>query len=352
MNWALNLFTALVFLLVITLVYTMRALGKRQRRAAAALARLTNLQQQVQRERQAPPLPGSIAAAPAAAARKPQPLVSVTVTPDADSILLAQDAALLPWWPWLGERLGRLRRGVRLLGWQKNLRQRIALTLGAALIGGLLLGRMTPAPLPATLFATVLLFGVISTLTYRAAMAVYLEALGRSLPEAIDAITRVCRAGVPLHSAFAIAADHLQSPLVNELRAIDHWLRLGVPIRQAMQDSARRVPLPAYRFFAVILIISQESGGRLGDTLERLSATLRSRAELHMKVAAKTSEARASSKIVALLVPGVLAYMYLNAPDDFRFLVSDPTGIKVMLYAAISVCIGLLTTHFMVRRVR
>ena len=55
-------------------------------------------------------------------------------------------------------------------------------------------------------------------------------------------------------------------------------------------------------FFAVILIISQESGGRLADTLEGLAATLRSRAELAMKVQAKTSEARASIKIVATLV--------------------------------------------------
>jgi tight adherence protein B len=102
----------------------------------------------------------------------------------------------------------------------------------------------------------------------------------------------------------------------------------------------------------VILIISQESGGRLGDTLERLATTLRARAELGMKVQAKTSEARASAKIVALLVPGVLLYMYLNAPEDFRFMFNDPAGLKVMTYVAISVGLGLLITHLMVKRIR
>lgn len=339
MSTMLNLFTVLVFLLVFTAVYTVRALSRRRRREEAMLARLAALQQQVRRE-----------AAGMAAGRAA--LATGVDAGGADSILLAQDANLLPAWPWLGARLARLRAGLRMLGWEASWRRRLLLTVVAAFFGGLMLGRMTPAPLMATLAATVLLTAVLATLGYRSAMNTYLEVLGRSLPEAIDAITRVCRAGVPVHSAFAIAADHLQGPLVGELRAIDQWLRLGVPIRQAMQDSARRVPLAAYRFFAVILIISQESGGRLGDTLERLSATLRARAELHMKVAAKTSEARASSKIVALLVPGVLTYMYLSAPDDFRFLVSDPTGIKVMVYAAISVAVGLLTTHFMVRRVR
>ena len=90
----------------------------------------------------------------------------------------------------------------------------------------------------------------------------------------------------------------------------------------------------------------------LADTLERLAATLRDRAELELKVQAKTSEARASIKIVACLVPGVLAYMYVQAPGDFEFLVTDPTGLKVLGYAAVSVALGLLVTWLMVRRIQ
>jgi len=119
-----------------------------------------------------------------------------------------------------------------------------------------------------------------------------------------------------------------------------------------MQDSARRVPLPEYRFFAVILIINQESGGRLGETLERLSRTLRERQELQMKILAKTSEARASAKIVAALVPAMMLYMYFNAPADFLFLFSDPTGTTVLAYIVTSVCLGLGIIQVMVRRVR
>lgn len=326
----LNLFTGLVFLLVFTGTYTLRAFSRRRRREEAVAARLTDLREQLLRE--------SGVALPSSDGEE-------------DSIALATPLPLLPAWPWLDRQLVRVRENLRLLGWLDTLYRRVALTAVAAVLGGLLLGRMTAAPLLAVPLAAATLFALTATVAYQSAIAKYLAALARSLPEAIDAITRVCRAGVPLHSAFAIAADHLQGPLVDELRQIDRWLRLGVSIRQAMQDSARRVPLGEYRFFAVILIISQESGGRLGDTLDRLSATLRTRAELKMKVMAKTSEARASTKIVALLVPGVLTYMYLNAPADFRFMLSDPTGIKVTAYAAASVGLGLLITHLMVRRI-
>ncbi len=326
----LDLFTLLIFLLVFVGFYAVRANGRRQRREDAMAARLAALRAQMQRE-------SGLAAA---------------VLQSADSIVLPGQDDLLPRWRWLGQRLTRLRDGLRALGWLPTLRQRILASAAVSLVGGLALVRMTGAPIALALLAAPALWAALCGLLYQQAMAKHLAALARSLPEAIDGITRICRSGVPLHSAFGIAADHLHGPLAPELREIENWLKLGVPLKQAMQSSALRVPLPEYRFFAVILIISQESGGRLGDTLERLSATLRARAELGMKVQAKTSEARASAKIVALLVPGVLLYMYLNSPEDFRFMFNDAAGIKVMAYAAASVGLGLFITHMMVKRIR
>ncbi len=323
----LNLFTLLIFLFVFIFVYVMRAFSLKRIRTEAIEDRLQQLKQQVERE-------------------GPDQIQEVD-----ESVVLATEA-----YSGHFQKLWKLRRDVSrnldVLGWKKNLRQRILIVFAASVVGAALVARMTPYPLMAILFGTMLLFVAISVISYQKTMNNYLEELGKSLPEAIDAIARICRSGVPAQSSFSIAAENLRGPLVGELLALDHWLRLGVPLRQALQESAQRVPLREYRFFAVILIISQESGGRLADTLEGLAATLRSRAELALKVQAKTSEARASIKIVATLVPGVLAYMYLNAPKDFYFLFSDPAGVKVLLYSAISVLTGLGVTYAMVRRVQ
>ncbi|MBT0570732.1 type II secretion system F family protein [Curvibacter sp. CHRR-16] len=331
----LDLFTLLVFLLVLVGFFAARAIFGRQRHDEAISQRLEQIKAELLRD------------SPAA------------IEPIDDSIGLQPDRSWLParLQRWaernasIAAQVDALHMGLQRIGWLPSLRSRLLLTVAVASFGGALFGRMTAAPVLTGCIAGVVCFVAIVWLGYQAAMNQYLQALARHLPECIDAITRICRAGVPLHSAFAIAADNMQGPLTDELRQVDQWLRLGLSLRQVMQASAQRVPLAEYRFFAVILIISQESGGRLGDTLERLSATLRTRAELKMKVMAKTSEARASTKIVALLVPGVLGYMYLNAPADFRFMFSDPAGIKVTIYALVSVAFGLLITHLMVRRV-
>ncbi|MDQ7988653.1 MAG: type II secretion system F family protein [Candidatus Dactylopiibacterium sp.] len=332
----LDLFTLLVFVLVLGAFFTARALGARQQREERIAQRLAALRL-------------ALLQSPAAA-----------VLEGAESIAAPDERAGLPvrlqlWLarhPRVAAGVDGARADLARIGWLPGLGRRLLLTAAAALVPGALLGRMTPAPLLAGAATALACFAALLAMGYQGAMNRHLAALARHLPECIDAITRICRAGVPLHSAFAIAASHQSGPLVDELNQIDRWLKLGLPLRQVMQTSARRVPLAEYRFFAVILIISQESGGRLGDTLERLSATLRARAELRMKVMAKTSEARASSKIVALLVPGVLGYMYLNAPADFRFMFSDAAGLKVTAYALASVMLGLLVTHLMVRRVR
>lgn len=328
MEAVLDLLTLLVFLSVVLAVLAARSLSRRNVPDKVVVQRLEKLKGELVGQ-----------------AVKQSPQLSV------DGILKEMENAPFADLPLIGPRIASIWMGITVLGWRQNLPMRVALTGLASLIGGVLLGKETPLPLFASLLLTLVFFVVLASLGYSKGMAKHLAELKQSLPEAIDAITRTARAGVPVSNAFALVAPNIAGPLAVEFALIDNWLRLGVPLRQAMQDSAKRIPLNEYRFFAVILIINQEAGGRLGETLDRLSGTLRDRHELHLKIQAKTSEARASAKIVASLVPFALGYMYLNSPRDFHFLLNDPTGNMVLFYSFGSVALGLILTHLMVRRV-
>lgn len=328
MDATLDLLTALVFLAVLLAVLAARSLRANGPDDKAIAQRLEQLKEDLAGQARNADPQGAAAGI----------LKDLEHTPFADL-------------PLLGPRLAQLWLGLQVLGWRQSLAMRAGLTLLVSFMAGVPLGRETPFPVLGSLLLTLLAFSVLASIGYRNGMARHLKELKQSLPEAIDAITRTARAGVPVSNAFALVAPNLPGPLSVEFALIDNWLRLGVPLRQAMQDSAKRVPLNEYRFFAVILIINQEAGGRLGETLDRLASTLRDRHELHLKIQAKTSEARASAKIVASLVPLALGYMYMSAPKDFRFLLNDPTGNAVLFYAFGSVGLGLLITQLMVRRV-
>lgn len=332
MQGLLDLFTLLVFMLVLVLFFAVRSLNGRRQREQATAQRLAHLKQLFD-------------------SRKPQQARLAGALGASQDVLRELQQQPFARLPLVGPMLGRIWIDLRVLGWHHTLRTRLTLLGLASLMIAVLLGRDTPSPwLFGSLFA-LLAFGGIGYLLYSRALAKHLKELKLSLPQAIDAITRTARAGVPISNAFALVAENLTGPLAMEFSLIDNWLRLGVPMRQVMQDSTQRVPLNEYRFFAVILIINQEAGGRLGETLDRLATTLRERQELQLKIQAKTSEARASAKIVGALVPFSLGYMYLNSPQDFRFLLNDPTGNTVLFYAFGSVVLGLVITHLMVRRV-
>lgn len=248
----LNLFTILVFLFVLLGVLGLRAFTNRARREEMVRERLTELLTQVEEEAKS---------------------VAPVEYPD-ESVLMGLDD-YHGHFPKLHARIVRIQKGLEQLGWAKNLRLRV-LVLGAlSFTAAALVGRMTDYPFLIAFFGGAALFASAAALLYLRAMGEWTEDLGKSLPEAIDSIARICRAGVPAQTAFGLAAQNLRGALSEELRTIDRWLRLGVPLKQVLQESAHRVPLPEYRFFAVIVIISQESGGRLADTLERLAATLR-----------------------------------------------------------------------------
>ena len=325
----LDLFTLLVFLLVLVGFFAIRAFSAKSRREDLVKARLAQLLAQTTEEAEG---------------------LKAVDYPD-QSVLLGTDD-YDGRFPWIHARIVRVKKDFERLGWMKNLRLRLIVLFAVSFALAGFIGRMTDYALPVAAIGGAAIALVIGGALYLRAMSEWTEKLGAALPEAIDAIARICRAGVPAQTAFGLAAQNLRGPLSDELKAIDRWLKLGVPMKQVLQESARRVPLSEYRFFAVILIISQESGGRLADTLEQLAQTLRERAELALKVQAKTSEARASIKIVSCLVPGVLLYQYIQAPQDFAFLVTDPAGLKVLAYAAGSVALGLFATWLMVRRIQ
>ncbi|MBJ7536141.1 type II secretion system F family protein [Marinomonas transparens] len=327
MNDVVNLLTLVVFLAILFLFLFVRSINGARRREKESQAYLQTLKGQILGE------------------------MSATSAEKSDDLSRQIDELFLSKLPVLGSSIERFWMDLSLLGWQKNWRSRVVLLAAPCLLLGFTLGKDSLSPLGLSFALAALFFGLLVFLLYRNAMAKHLKEFRQNLPQSIDSIVRVARAGVPVTNAFNLVSESLPGPLAKEFSLIDSWLQLGVPLRQAMQDSAARVPLNEYRFFVVILIINQETGGRLSDTLERLSVTLRERQELALKIRAKTSEVRASAVIVASLAPLSLAYMYFNSPNDFQFLLNDPTGNSVLMYAFGSVAFGLGITHFMIRRV-
>lgn len=130
-------------------------------------------------------------------------------------------------------------------------------------------------------------------------------------PNAIDAIVRGIRSGLPLNDCLRLIALEAKEPLKSEFRGVVEAQAMGVSIADGIMKIFERIPLAEVNFFGIVIQIQAKSGGNLGEILSNLSRVIRDRKKLREKVDAMSTEAKASATIIGALpfLVGFLVYM-------------------------------------------
>lgn len=160
-------------------------------------------------------------------------------------------------------------------------------------------------------------------------------------PEAVDLMVRALRAGLPVQEAIANVSRDIKDPVGAVFTRAQHEMQLGVPIETALWRVARTVQTDEFNFLIVALSIQRDTGGNLAETLANLSALLRARQQLRLKIRAFTSEARATMMIMAGLPVLVGGGLFLISPKYIGPLFTTSTGQMVAAAAACSMGLGI-----------
>jgi len=160
-------------------------------------------------------------------------------------------------------------------------------------------------------------------------------------PEAVDLIVRALRAGLPVQEAIANVARDIKDPVGAIFRRAQQEMQLGVPIETALWRVAKTVKTDEFNFLIVALSIQRDTGGNLAETLANLSALLRARQQLRLKIRAFTSEARTTMLIMSGLPFLVAGGLFLITPGYITPLFTTSTGQMIALAAAGSMGIGI-----------
>ena len=164
-------------------------------------------------------------------------------------------------------------------------------------------------------------------------------------PEAVDLIVRALRAGLPVQEAIGNEARDIKEPVGGVFQRAQQEMQLGVPIEAAMWRVSRTVQTDEFNFLIVALSIQRDTGGNLAETLANLSALLRARQQLRLKIRAFTSEARATMLIMVGLPFVVGGVLFLISPKYIGPLFTTPTGQMVAAAAACSMGLGIFVMN-------
>ncbi len=165
---------------------------------------------------------------------------------------------------------------------------------------------------------------------------------------ALDIVVRGIKTGLPLNECLKIIARESPAPVGPEFKNLIDGMAVGVDLPQGLEKMYERMPVPELNFFAIVLTIQKKTGGNLAEALENLAIVLRSRKMMREKIAALSSEAKASSMIIGSLPILVMAIVYVTTPSYMSLMFTDSLGHILLAGGAIWMGLGIFVMVKMV----
>ncbi|HUQ72222.1 MAG TPA: type II secretion system F family protein [Planctomycetaceae bacterium] len=160
------------------------------------------------------------------------------------------------------------------------------------------------------------------------------------LPEALALIARAIRSGHSLNAAMRSVTEEMLPPVTTEFRRVCDAVSLGTPLETALETLLLRVPSDDMRFFVTAVQIQKQSGGNLGDVLDKIGECVRERFRIEGQVQALTGEGRISG-IVLMVMPVALFFTMLAInPEYVNLLFNDPLGQQLLQVAVALQVVG------------
>jgi tight adherence protein B len=252
------------------------------------------------------------------------------------------------------ERLKNSKRGYRLneeliqAGLQLSSRQFIAFS---CLIGLVLTALYLLAGLPKIGLPLAAIVGMLGLPKFYLRFRVKrrLKQFTALFADGIDIVVRGVRTGLTVGECLAIVGREMRDPVGSEFRQVTEGLHLGLSLEECLNKMYARVPVSEVRFFSIVLVMQQSTGGNLAETLEKLSDIIRSRKRMRDKIQALSSEAKTSAAIVGSLPILVSLALAAIAPQYIRVLFTTDIGKWFIVAGLVWMSIGIFAMAKIIR---
>lgn len=176
-----------------------------------------------------------------------------------------------------------------------------------------------------------------------------LNAFEEQLPDALDIIRRMLQTGQPLTQAFNEVGNEMPAPIGVEFKNTFNLLTYGYDLRLAILQMADRSPTVSMLAFSSAVLLQKDTGGNLSENLEKVSNVLRARFKLSRKIKTLSAESRLSAWILVLAPFFLFAALTLMKPEYLDPIYTDPRGLTMFSYGAVSLFIGSMWIRKVIR---
>lgn len=161
------------------------------------------------------------------------------------------------------------------------------------------------------------------------------DKLRSQLPDALDLMARMLRAGQTIPQALSGVADEFEAPISDEFGFCYEQQNLGLSTEAAMYEMARRTGVLELRILVVALTIHRQTGGNLSELLDSLAHVIRERYRIQGQIKSLTADGRMQAAIllalppILLIVLSVLNNEYVTILYQFPWLLVGMFGFEL-----------------------
>lgn len=128
-----------------------------------------------------------------------------------------------------------------------------------------------------------------------------MNALAEQLPDALELMSRVMRAGQTITQAMNGVSDEFKDPVGTEFGFCYEQQNLGLSLEVALRNLVERTGLIEIKILVLGILIQQQAGGNLAELLDQLANVMRQRNTLRGSVRALTAEGRMQAAFLVAL---------------------------------------------------
>lgn len=226
-------------------------------------------------------------------------------------------------------------------------RQWAIISIGFGFVAGVAVGIVSHnllIGLPVGVFAALL--GPVLLLKWKAKKRA--KMLGDQLPNALEVVVRSLEAGHPVPTAIDLVGKEMPDPIGSEFGMMADEIAFGSTLQQAVGRMADRCRHPDMDLFAATVRLQERSGGNLVGLLKMNANTVRERARMRLKIAAASSEGRASALILTAAPCGAALLLQLSSPHYYGDVIHERTVQLVLAGVVTWMTIGNLIMRRMI----
>ncbi|MEP6819111.1 MAG: type II secretion system F family protein [bacterium] len=146
------------------------------------------------------------------------------------------------------------------------------------------------------------------------------------LPDALDLMSRALSAGHAFSESMHMVSAEMPEPIATEFRKTYEEQNLGLSLKLALENLTQRIPLLDLRMCVTAVLIQRETGGNLGEILEKVAYTIRERFRIMGDLKTLTTSSRMSAWLLCGLPIFVTVVITIMNPEYMAILWKDQRG--------------------------